>query len=53
MKTKDKLVYKYKVFISYSHKDEKWGKWLHKKLETYEIDKNIHGREIFEGIVPA
>ena len=53
MTTKDKQERKYKAFISSSHKDEKWVKWLHKKLETYEIDKNIHGREIFEGIVPA
>ena len=53
MTTEEKQEYKYKAFISYSHKDEKWGKWLHKKLETYGIDKNIQGRETFEGTVPA
>jgi hypothetical protein len=29
--------YKYKAFISYSHKDEEWGDWLHEGLENYEI----------------
>ena len=26
--------YTYWAFISYSHSDEKWGKWLHRALET-------------------
>jgi hypothetical protein len=25
----------YRAFISYSHADEAWGKWLHKALETW------------------
>ena len=29
--------HKYFAFISYSHKDEKWGKWLHRSLESYKI----------------
>lgn len=33
--------YKYLAFISYSHKDSKWGKWLHKSLEKYKIPKRI------------
>ena len=33
---------KYKAFISYSHKDEKFAKWLHKKLESYKIPKELH-----------
>ena len=36
--------YKYKAFISYSHKDKKWGNWLHKKLETYRIPKSLVGQ---------
>jgi len=32
---------KYKAFISYSHKDEKFATWLHKKLETYKIPKQL------------
>lgn len=27
--------YKYYAFISYKREDEKWAKWLHKKLESY------------------
>ena len=27
----EKESYKYKAFISYSHKDEKWGRWLHNR----------------------
>jgi len=27
--------YKYKAFISYSHKDHRWAHWLHRKLEAY------------------
>jgi len=28
---------KYKAFISYSHKDTKWAKWLHRSLERYVV----------------
>ena len=37
--------YQYKAFISYSHADKKWGDWLHKKLETYQIPKQIIGNK--------
>ena len=33
--------YKYKAFISYSHQDQKFGKWLHKKIENYKIPKSL------------
>jgi len=33
--------FKYNAFISYSHSDEKWAKWLHKALETYRIPKRV------------
>ena len=32
---------KYKAFISYSHKDNKWASWLHKRLETYRFPKSV------------
>jgi len=40
----------YWAFISYSHKDRKWGQWLHRELEAYRIpqqlvDRNVEGRE--------
>ena len=44
--------YKYWAFISYSHKDEEWAKWLHKSLETYTIPKNLVGRKTERGTVP-
>ena len=31
----------YKAFISYSHQDEKFGKWLHKSLENYKMPKQL------------
>lgn len=34
-------MYKYKAFISYSHRDRKWADWLHKRLETYVFPKHI------------
>lgn len=36
-------MYKYKAFISYSHRDKKWAEWLHKRLETYVFPKHMTG----------
>ena len=33
--------FKYKAFISYSHADVKWAKWLHRTLETYRTPKRL------------
>ena len=44
--------YKYKAFISYSHKDRKWTRWLHRRLETYPIPKNIVGSVTSVGAIP-
>ncbi len=33
--------YKYLAFISYSHKDMKFARWLHKKIENYKIPKSL------------
>lgn len=33
--------YKYKAFISYSHKDKTFAKWLHKEIENYRIPKTL------------
>lgn len=44
--------YKYWAFISYSHQDEAWAKWLHKSLETYKVPRKLVGRELETGVVP-
>jgi WD40 repeat protein len=33
--------YKYKAFISYSHRNEEFAQWLHKALETYRIPRYL------------
>ena len=48
----EKESYKYKAFISYSHKDEKWGRWLHRGIEGYRIPKGLVGRDTLNGPVP-
>jgi len=44
--------YKYRAFISYSHSDERWAKWLHKSLETYAVPKHLVGTQTEFGPVP-
>ena len=40
---------KYWAFISYSSKDAKWGKWLHKRLENYSIPTEFQQIEFVDG----
>src|ERR1700677_2488001 len=42
----------YRAFLSYSHDDTAWAKWLHRALENYRIDKDLVGRETALGPVP-
>ena len=44
--------FKYRAFISYSHSDEHWAKWLHKSLETYRVPKHLVGIQTAFGPVP-
>ncbi len=44
--------FKYRAFISYSHADTAWAKWLHRALETFTIDKDLAGRETATGAIP-
>jgi hypothetical protein len=44
--------FKYRAFISYSHKDEKWASWLHRALETYRVPKYLVGQDTAFGKVP-
>ena len=43
---------KYRAFISYSHADTDWAKWLHRGIETFHIDKDLAGRETATGVIP-
>ncbi len=43
---------KYRAFLSYSHRDEKWATWLHKSLETYRPPKKLVGQVTARGPIP-
>jgi TIR domain-containing protein len=43
---------KYRAFISYSHADTNWAKWLHRGLESFRIDGDLVGRETKNGAIP-
>ncbi len=45
--------YRYKAFISYSHQDEQWGRWLQRALESYRVPRRLVGAEGRFGPVPA
>jgi hypothetical protein len=44
--------FRYWAFISYSHRDKKWGDWLHRALESYRVPKRIAGQAIRDGVRP-
>jgi hypothetical protein len=44
--------FKYWAFISYSHADDEWAKWLHKSIETYRVPRKLVGRETPQGTIP-
>jgi eukaryotic-like serine/threonine-protein kinase len=48
----DPAPFKYRAFLSYSHRDKRWGEWLHRDLETYAIGKDLIGRATAAGSVP-
>lgn len=41
-----KIPYRYYAFISYKREDEKWAKWLQKKLEYYRIPMSVRQNDI-------
>jgi tetratricopeptide (TPR) repeat protein len=48
--------FKYSVFLSYSHEDERWANWLHRALESYRVPSRlaqIDGRELPRRIAPV
>ncbi len=44
--------FRYKAFISYSHRDRKWSAWLQRALESYRVPKRLVGIESDFGPVP-
>lgn len=43
---------RYWAFISYSHRDKKWGDWLHRAVETYRVPRKLVGTPGRDGAVP-
>lgn len=48
----DSIAFKYRAFISYSHAETNWAKWLHRALESFRLDKDLVGRETATGTIP-
>jgi MTH538 TIR-like domain (DUF1863) len=46
------IAFKYRAFISYSHADTDWARWLHRSLEGFRIDKDLVGRQTATGPIP-
>jgi tetratricopeptide (TPR) repeat protein len=44
--------HKYRAFLSYSHRDAKWGTWLHRALESYRPPRQLVGQTTQRGPVP-
>jgi len=44
--------FRFKAFISYSHRDREWGAWLQRSLEAYKIPKRLVGSDNGFGPVP-
>ncbi|MGB5544440.1 MAG: toll/interleukin-1 receptor domain-containing protein [Gammaproteobacteria bacterium] len=45
--------FRYRAFLSYSHVDRRWGRWLMRKIETYRVPKRLVGRGTACGKIPA
>ena len=46
------LEFRYRAFISYSHRDARWATWLHRALERYQLPRRLVGRVTAAGVVP-
>jgi eukaryotic-like serine/threonine-protein kinase len=48
--------FRYSAFISYSHRDERWARWLQKALETYRVPSHLahtHGGTVARRLSPV
>lgn len=44
--------FRYKAYISYSHKDEVLAAWLHRAIEAYRVPHGLVGRQTDTGEIP-
>ena len=44
---------RYRAFLSYSHADEKWARWLMRRLESYRVPAGLVGTPGVDGPIPA
>ena len=44
--------FRYKAFISYSHRDKDWGAWLQRSLERYRVPRRLVGTQGEFGAIP-
>lgn len=44
--------YRYKAFLSYSHEDRRWARWLHRALEGYRVPSRLVGQRGLHGEIP-
>jgi hypothetical protein len=40
----DPAAIRYRAFLSYSPRDISWGRWLHRELARFRIDRDLVGR---------
>ncbi len=45
--------FQFQAFISYSHKDEYWAKWLHGVLESFKVPRHLVGSDGHFGPLPS
>jgi tetratricopeptide (TPR) repeat protein len=48
----DVVPVRYRAFLSYSHQDERWAKWLHRSLEVYRPPQHLVGQVTELGAIP-
>jgi hypothetical protein len=44
---------RYRAFLSYSHVDAQWARWLLRKLESYRVPERLVGTPGRDGPIPA
>jgi len=42
----------YRAFLSYSHQDQSWARWLHRAIETYRVPSRLVGQPTAAGPIP-